>query len=133
MGEVAEMMLDGTLCECCGVYIHDGEAEGFPRYCSPQCAEDRGGVYIPPQGDGSGKRRRAKKRRARIAAKNRDRLAAADSTGWEKYCDTHWHRSLNGETLHYWPSTGKFMFRGEVHKGEDVNDFIKVQGNESHD
>jgi hypothetical protein len=42
MGEIAEMMLDGTLCECCGEFIHDGEAEGFPRYCSPQCAADRG-------------------------------------------------------------------------------------------
>lgn len=41
MGEIAEMMLDGTLCEGCGVYI-EGEGEGFPRYCSPQCARDRG-------------------------------------------------------------------------------------------
>jgi hypothetical protein len=42
MGEIAEMMLDGTLCECCGAYIDDGAAPGFPRYCSPQCARDRG-------------------------------------------------------------------------------------------
>lgn len=41
MGEIAEMMLDGTMCECCGEFL-DGEAEGFPRYCSPQCARDRG-------------------------------------------------------------------------------------------
>lgn len=42
MGEIAEMMLDGTLCECCGEYIHDDEASGFPRYCSQSCAADRG-------------------------------------------------------------------------------------------
>lgn len=41
MGEYAEMMLDGTLCECCGVYI-EGDGDGIPRYCSPQCARDRG-------------------------------------------------------------------------------------------
>ena len=41
MGEAAEMMLDGTLCEGCGGYI-EGEAEGFPRYCSKACAADRG-------------------------------------------------------------------------------------------
>lgn len=32
MGEIAEMMLDGTLCEGCGVFL-DGDAEGFPRRC----------------------------------------------------------------------------------------------------
>lgn len=31
MGDIAEMMLDGTLCESCGSFI--GEAVGFPRYC----------------------------------------------------------------------------------------------------
>lgn len=32
MGEIAEMMLDGTLCEGCGVYM-PGEAQGIPRRC----------------------------------------------------------------------------------------------------
>ena len=41
MGEIADMMLDGTLCEGCGVYI-DGEAQGFPRYCSKECAAASG-------------------------------------------------------------------------------------------
>lgn len=36
MGEVAEMMLDGTLCQFCGVYI--GEDVGFPVTC-PDCKE----------------------------------------------------------------------------------------------
>lgn len=42
MGEMAEMMLDGTLCECCGTFIDFEGGDGFPRYCSPQCARDRG-------------------------------------------------------------------------------------------
>lgn len=42
-GEIAEMMLDGTLCECCGEYIGDGDS-GYPRYCSEQCARDRGAI-----------------------------------------------------------------------------------------
>ena len=41
MGEIAEMMLDGTLCEGCGVYL-EGDGEGFPRYCSRDCAQGRG-------------------------------------------------------------------------------------------
>lgn len=40
MGDMAEMMLDGTMCEGCGVYI--GEGDGTPEYCSEQCARDRG-------------------------------------------------------------------------------------------
>lgn len=40
MGEVADMMLDGTLCAGCGGYM-DGDGEGFPRYCS-DCKRERG-------------------------------------------------------------------------------------------
>lgn len=42
MGDIAEMMLDGTLCECCGCYIDGEGGDGIPRYCSAQCARDRG-------------------------------------------------------------------------------------------
>ena len=42
MGEIADMMLDGTLCECCGEHI--GRDAGYPQYCSPECAADRGAL-----------------------------------------------------------------------------------------
>lgn len=32
MGEISEMMLDGTLCPGCGQFMGDGD--GFPVYCS---------------------------------------------------------------------------------------------------
>lgn len=38
MGEIAEMMLDGTLCQVCGSVI-DGGTPGYPRYCE-DCAKD---------------------------------------------------------------------------------------------
>lgn len=37
MGEIAEAMLDGTLCEGCGEYL--GSDIGFPQYCS-SCRSD---------------------------------------------------------------------------------------------
>ena len=40
MGEIADMMLDGTLCQGCGVYLEDGGA-GFPMYCAA-CQSDQG-------------------------------------------------------------------------------------------
>lgn len=40
MGEIAEMMLDGTMCAGCGEWLHDGEdGDGYPGYCS-SCAGD---------------------------------------------------------------------------------------------
>ncbi len=33
MGEIAEMMMEGTLCESCGGYM-GSEGEGFPRLCN---------------------------------------------------------------------------------------------------
>lgn len=44
MGEIADMMLDGTMCECCGEFM-GSEGEGFPRYCSEECAANRGVSY----------------------------------------------------------------------------------------
>lgn len=44
MGEIAEMMLDGTLCEGCGDFI--GEGTGIPGYCSEECARDRGATWF---------------------------------------------------------------------------------------
>ena len=37
MGDVADMILDGTLCEQCGTYISEGN--GFTRTCE-DCKEE---------------------------------------------------------------------------------------------
>lgn len=37
MGDIADMMLDGTLCEGCGVVLHDS-IPGFPQRCA-DCLE----------------------------------------------------------------------------------------------
>lgn len=44
MGEIAEMMLGGSLCEMCGEALVCDECEeaGIPAYCSSACAKDRG-------------------------------------------------------------------------------------------
>lgn len=45
MGEIAEMMVNGDLCEMCGSVL-PGEGQGFPRYCSAECADDSGADHI---------------------------------------------------------------------------------------
>jgi hypothetical protein len=42
MGEIAEMMINGLMCEGCGEFMDDMEEPGYVRYCSEQCAKDRG-------------------------------------------------------------------------------------------
>lgn len=49
MGDIADAMLNGELCEMCGVFL-DANPPGHPQYCSPQCAKDRNGVYTPVTG-----------------------------------------------------------------------------------
>lgn len=39
MGEYAEMMLDGTCCQCCGEFL--GGDEGYPVFCAA-CEPDDG-------------------------------------------------------------------------------------------
>lgn len=46
MGDIAEMMLDGTLCEGCGTYL--GRVDGFPQRCR-SCAKDGWSGVIQPQ------------------------------------------------------------------------------------
>ena len=47
MGEIADAMLDGSLCEGCGAYI--GCDVGYPQYCSPECAGDLVAYTPPPE------------------------------------------------------------------------------------
>lgn len=42
MGDIADMVLDGTLCEGCGIYIDD-EEPGHPRKCSDCLEENKKG------------------------------------------------------------------------------------------
>jgi hypothetical protein len=44
MGEIAESMLSGEMCEGCGEYLDCEECEeiGVPAYCSLECAKNRG-------------------------------------------------------------------------------------------
>ena len=43
MGEIADAMLSGAMCEMCGVPLCSTCADGgVPMYCSNECAKDRG-------------------------------------------------------------------------------------------
>lgn len=51
MGEIAEMMLDGTLCEGCGVHL-PGDGFGVPRRCrdcKPDAPKDHASNLATPR------------------------------------------------------------------------------------
>jgi len=75
MGDIAEMMLDGTLCEGCGVYL-PGEGEGIPRYCR-DCfpAAVKAGNALPKEKTDA-QRARAKRKRQKY---KRNKAAKAQS------------------------------------------------------
>ncbi len=41
MGDIADMMLEGDLCERCGEYIDDEGGDGAPRLCAGCQLEER--------------------------------------------------------------------------------------------
>lgn len=76
MGEYAEMMIDGTCCEACGEFMGD-DGPGHARYCSAECAKDRGAKFectsavstgVPSRRTLKNRRRRQRRREKRAAA-----------------------------------------------------------------
>lgn len=92
MGEMAEMMLEGILCEACGVYIDDDGDEGFPRYCSRRCAADRGVPWGDPEPSTRAAKREkalAQSRAAPMGKKRRKWLTEAAREGSGMYPGCH--------------------------------------------
>jgi hypothetical protein len=61
-------------------------------------------------------------------AKRASALAKAEhqSEGWVKHTTYHWSRDLLGEALHYWPSSGKWRWKGKTMTGR-VSEFINAR------
>ncbi len=77
MGEIADMMMDGTICAGCGEYLDHGEGDGIPRYCGPECEPKP----APPR-----KKKTAAQRKARALKQRRRRArkrVAAELAGGE--------------------------------------------------
>ena len=60
MGDVADMMLDGTLCSGCGMYI-DEDGDGIPRECNQCAAETARGEKVSRKADNLAHAARQKK------------------------------------------------------------------------
>lgn len=114
MGEYAEMMLDGTCCQCCGEFL--GGDEGYPVFCAG-CAPEGTDQVLIHQGDGkSGRRRRKARQRARKAERARNVCDAVDMTQWKRLSESHFRRTVKEKNFDWWPSTGAWAFDGTVQR-----------------
>jgi hypothetical protein len=77
MGEYADMMLDGTLCACCGDFI--GEDAGYPIYCSEACEPDGYAEAMGRPTPASEAKRERRRRYRRNRAKRRAAERAAEA------------------------------------------------------
>lgn len=106
MGEIAEMMLEGILCQYCGVYLDVEESCGFPMSCS-DCEEE---VIVNKAPKISAAERKVRKRTLKIVRDNFkfDML--------ENICSgvTHWECFLYTRFMDY------------IREAKDSKDFEKV-------
>jgi hypothetical protein len=111
MGEISEMMLDGTLCQGCGVALSDADSsDGVPAFC----------FHCDPSTDWSAHRDEMKLKKA-------DRLRRFDHTGWQALTEYHFRMMVGNVRFDYWPSTAKVEWRGKIYHGvdpEDIQSFI---------
>lgn len=52
MGEIAEAIVNGELCEACGACIGDNESPGILRCCDRECAREMGYGKVIKIGNG---------------------------------------------------------------------------------
>lgn len=107
MGDVADMMLDGTLCESCGVYV--GNPVGHPRRCD-DCG---GGVDWLAL--------REAKRAAKAGRLDQFKARVATDPTWQVLSDNHFRKVVDGANrFDYWPSTMKVLWRGKTYHGVEA-------------
>lgn len=113
MGEIAEAMLDGALCEGCGVYM--GEGDGYPVRCRGCGGE--GASTLAALTDGE-------TRRTREAAKLGKRLAKALGRPLEYTVHNHGHHVKFGRHYNFYSSQKWYCARSGA-RGFYEGPFIK--------
>jgi hypothetical protein len=129
MGEVADMIIEGILCEGCGEWLGNDIGPGFPQRCAA-C----GGGDEPPDGIGqlphnnSNKKSKNKKKRQRYRRTKRERLTVAIKSGktksWKHCSEYHFQKTFSGILVDWWPSCRKIMIKNTIHTQIDEEDQI---------
>lgn len=103
MGEHADDILEGRVCQHCGEWFHDDEEPGHPRSCC----------------EGASTRSERNRRKRQNYKRNRAaRLISAVeqglTVGWIRHSDHHFSRDVNGTRVDWWPASNKYMVANKV-------------------
>lgn len=100
MGDQADMMMDGTMCQSCGVYI--GNGEGFPVSCN-DCGRDK--IENP----WTVQKEQARQKKIRNKEWSTNKLKQLEIPFSSHSNGVHLKIEYNGFLIDFWPSTGKFI------------------------
>ena len=132
MGEIADMIVDGQICEICSCDI-DGTAPGYPR----RCEFCRGSGK--PGSSTTRKNRRRRKRRSRNRASSvrdamgqeqnaREQLVAKGCQLEIKNENQHWIVKGPGVRVEWWPSSRKLVTGDHPNRFNHVRNCENVAG-----
>lgn len=118
MGEIAESMLDGSMCEQCGEYL--GEAIGNTRLCE-DCAGDDGSMVDTFRI----LKKQNQEKRAHNRIVSQDELRNRGYQFEVKNGDAHLIVQTSAGIVDFWPGTGKFKIRSNGRVGRGLEAFLE--------
>ncbi len=95
MGEIADAMLDGTVCQECGVFIEEPPANGIPRHCTDCRRASRG------------KGKRMKKTRLTWAEFSQAVATAGRGLNARHCAEHHWQIQGGDWLVNCWPNSNR--------------------------
>lgn len=119
MGEFAESMLDGSMCEQCGEYL--GDAVGHVRLCE----------YCAGESDDSTAdtfrilKKQNQEKRAHNRTVSQEELRKRGYQFEVKNGDAHLIVQTSRGVVDFWPGTGKFRIRSNGYTGRGLESFFK--------
>ena len=113
MGEISEMMIDGTVCQICGEYM--GEGEGYPVTCAGCADEDA------PRNGMSGMT-------VYKMETNTEYLQRAGAFFTSFNNGLHLVVTSPQGLIDYWPSTNKFSVRKTGERGRGYKRVLQLCG-----
>jgi len=123
MGEIAEAMISGEMCEACGEYI--GEDVGYPLYCSIDCAKDRG-ADISQVVQGMSEEDYRQERKEKKLSNERWSIDHLKEKGYEVQILSEKNGHYRIGEWDFWPRTGMFYNRVDKRKDRGVKNLIKL-------
>lgn len=121
MGEIADMMLDGTLCAGCGEAM-EAEDLGFSQYCSTQCAKDHGAD--PSQVAGFDEAAFREERRQKKLGNEAWSINHLKELGFNPQLLNEGNGHYRVGTFDFWPRTGKYRQKDTKVNGRGVRNLV---------